>query len=250
MKGVVLAGGLGSRLYPLTYATNKHLLPVYDKPMIFYPINTLVQAGITEVMVVTGGPHAGDFIRVLKNGKELGLSHLEYAFQEHEGGIAQALSLCEDFADGGNIAVILGDNTTDADISEDVRTFTQGAKVFLRRVPDPSRFGVPVFDPHDPTRIIAIEEKPAQPKSPYAVTGLYLYDPRVFDFIRRIKPSGRGELEITDVNNLYIAIGQLQWAELKGFWSDAGTFDSLFRTNAYWAQKITGRSLEELAHFS
>jgi len=176
MKGVVLAGGLGSRLYPLTHATNKHLLPVYDKPMVFYPINTLVQAGINEVLIVTGGPHAGDFIAVLRNGKDLGLKHLEYAYQANEGGIADALSLCEDFADGGDIAVILGDNTTDADISEAVRTFTGGARVFLREVPDPERFGVPVFDPQDPSRIIAIEEKPAQPRSHYAVTGLYLYD--------------------------------------------------------------------------
>jgi len=245
MKGVVLAGGLGTRLYPLTHATNKHLLPVYDKPMIFYPIATLVQAGITEIMVVTGGPYAGDFIRVLKNGKELGVTHLEYAYQEHEGGIADALSLCEDFADGGNIAVILGDNTTDADISEAVAGFQKGAMVFLRRVPDPERFGVPVFDPQDPSKIIAIEEKPSQPKSRYAVTGLYLYDARVFDFIRQITPSERGELEITDINNKYIQLGELQWRELEGFWSDAGTFDSLFRTNAYWAQKITGRSCEE-----
>lgn len=245
MKGVVLAGGLGSRLYPLTYATNKHLLPVFNKPMIFYPIQTLVQAGITEVMVVTGGPHAGDFIRVLKNGKELGLRHLEYAYQENEGGIAQALSLCEDFADGGHIAVILGDNTTDADISAAVQGFTGGALVFLRQVPDPERFGVPVFDPQDPSRIIAIEEKPAQPKSRYAVTGLYLYDHHVFDYIRRTKPSGRGELEITDVNNMYIAAGTLRWAKLEGFWSDAGTFESLFRANAYWAQKVTGIACED-----
>jgi len=245
MKGVVLAGGLGSRLYPLTYATNKHLLPVFNKPMIFYPINTLVQAGITEVMVVTGGPHAGDFIRVLKNGKELGLKHLEYAYQENEGGIAQALSLCEDFADGGPIAVILGDNTTDADISKAVQEFTGGALVFLRQVPDPERFGVPVFAPDDPSRIIAIEEKPAKPKSQYAVTGLYLYDHHVFDYIRRTKPSGRGELEITDVNNMYIAAGTLRWAKLEGFWSDAGTFESLFRANAYWAQKVTGIACED-----
>lgn len=250
MKGVILAGGLGVRLYPLTHATNKHLLPVYDKPMVFYPIRTLVQAGITEIMVVTGGPHAGDFIRVLKNGKEWGITHLEYAYQEHEGGIAQALGLCEDFADGGNIAVILGDNTTDADIAPAVRSFREGAMVFLREVPDPERFGVPVFDPQDASKIIAIEEKPAQPKSRYAVTGLYLYDNRVFDFIRRIKPSGRGELEITDVNNMYIEIGQLRWTKLEGFWSDAGTFESLFRTNAYWAQKATGRPLQELVYHS
>lgn len=245
MKGVILAGGLGSRLYPLTFATNKHLLPVYDKPMVYYPINTLVKAGITEVIVVTGGPHAGDFIRVLKNGKELGLRHLEYAYQENEGGIAQALSLCEDFADNNPIAVILGDNTTDADISASVAEFEQGAMVFLRPVPDPQRFGVPVFDPSNPTRITAIEEKPANPKSQYAVTGLYLYDSRVFEYIRRTKPSGRGELEITDVNNLYIEAGQLRWAELVGFWSDAGTFESLFRSSYYWAQKAGWRSTTE-----
>jgi len=249
MKGIVLAGGLGSRLYPLTYATNKHLLPVYDRPMIFYPIQTLVQAGITEVIVVTGGPHAGDFVRVLKNGKELGLKHLEYAYQEHEGGIAQALGLCEDFADGGDIAVILGDNTTDASIAEAVHSFREGAMVVLRQVPDPERFGVPVFDPADPRRIIAIEEKPAQPKSNYAVTGLYLYDHRVFDFISQAKPSARGELEITDVNNMYIQAGQLVWAELKGFWSDAGTFESLFRSGAYWAQKVSGRPCEDFTRY-
>lgn len=249
MKGVVLAGGLGTRLYPLTYATNKHLLPVYDKPMIFYPISTLVQAGITDILIVTGGPHAGDFIRVLKNGKELGVKHLEFAYQEHEGGIADALSLCEDFADNGPIAVILGDNTTDADIAPAVRDFQNGAMVFLRKVPDPERFGVPVFDPKEPSRIIAIEEKPAHPKSGYAVTGLYLYDSRVFDFIREISPSARGELEITDVNNRYIQEGKLRWAELKGFWSDAGTFESLFRSNAYWAQKATGRACEDFARY-
>ena len=237
MKGVVLAGGLGTRLYPLTYATNKHLLPVYNKPMVFYPIETLVQAGIRDVIVVTGGPHAGHFIRVLKNGKELGLRHLEFAYQENEGGIADALSLCEDFADGEPITVILGDNTTDANIAPAVQSFTGGAMVFLKKVPDPERFGVPVFAPDDPTRIIAIEEKPTMPKSPYAVTGLYIYDRRVFEYIHTIRPSGRGELEITDVNNCYIRDGQLRWAELDGFWSDAGTFESLFRSNAYWAQK-------------
>lgn len=250
MKGVILAGGLGSRLYPLTYATNKHLLPVYDKPMVFYPIRTLVQAGITEVLIVTGGPHAGDFVAVLRNGKDLGLRQLAYAYQENEGGIAAALSLCEDFADGENIAVILGDNTTDADIGEAVRGFAAGARVFLREVPDPHRFGVPVFDPRDPGRIIAIEEKPAQPKSNYAVTGLYLYDGKVFEYIKTLKPSARGELEITDVNNAYITAGSLSWAELKGFWSDAGTFESLFRSSVFWAQKSTGRAAEDFAHYS
>lgn len=249
MKGVVLAGGLGTRLYPLTYATNKHLLPVYDQPMVFYPIRTLVQAGITEVIVVTGGPHAGDFIRVLKNGKELGLKHLEYAYQEHEGGIAEALGLCEDFSDGEDIAVILGDNTTDADISEVVKSFSGGAVVFLREVPDPERFGVPIFDPSDSSKIVGIEEKPRQPASMYAVTGLYLYDHHVFEYIRRTKPSGRGELEITDVNNMYVEAGTLRWSRLDGFWSDAGTFESLFRSSAYWAQRVTGCACEDFTHF-
>jgi len=247
MKGVVLAGGLGTRLYPLTHATNKHLLPIYDKPMVYYPIRTLVEAGVTEIIIVTGGPFAGHFMGVLKNGKQLGVTHLEYAYQENEGGIAQALSLCDDFADGGPIAVILGDNTTDASISDAVQSFSEGAMVFLRQVPDPERFGVPVFDPRDPHRIIAIEEKPADPKSDFAVTGLYLYDASVFDFIRSIEPSARGELEITDVNNRYIQEGQLHWSELDGFWSDAGTFQSLFRSSAYWAQKRTGMACEDFA---
>lgn len=236
MKGVVLAGGLGTRLFPLTYATNKHLLPVYDKPMVYYPIETLVRAGIKEVIVVTGGPHAGHFLRVLKTGSELGLKHLAYTFQEKEGGIAEALSLCEDFADGGPVTVILGDNTTDADISKAVSTFETGARIFLKRVPDPKRFGVPVFDPKDKKKIIKIEEKPNKPKSNYAVTGLYIYDNRVFDLIRKCRPSGRGELEITDVNNFYIKEKSMDWAILSGFWSDAGTFDSLFKSSAFWAR--------------
>jgi len=237
MKGVVLAGGLGTRLYPLTFATNKHLLPVFDKPMVFYPIQTLVKAGIKEVLVITGGPHAGDFLRVLKNGKELGVKHLEYAYQEGEGGIAQALSLAEDFADGGPVTVILGDNTTDADIRPAVERFKEGAVVFLKKVPDPQRFGVPVFSKKDPKKIIRIKEKPKKPKSSYAVTGLYIYDNRVFDFIRKCKPSARGELEITDVNNFYIKEGKLKWEELKGWWLDAGTFETLFLANKYWAAK-------------
>ncbi len=235
MKGIILAGGLGSRLYPLTHATNKHLLPVFDRPMIYYPIQTLVNAGVTEVMVVTGGPHAGHFLGVLRNGTGVGLTHLEYAYQEAEGGIAQALALCEDFADGGSIAVILGDNTTDADIGPAAKSFEKGARLFLKPVPDPHRFGVPVFDSEK--RIIKIEEKPKNPKSNYAVTGLYMYDNLVFDFINECKPSGRGELEITDVNNLYVQNGNLDYVELDGFWSDAGTFESLYRTNKFWAEK-------------
>ncbi len=236
MKGVVLAGGLGTRLYPLTYATNKHLLPVYNKPMVFYPIETLVRAGIEEILVVTGGPHAGHFLRVLKNGKEIGVDHLEYVFQEKpDGGIADALSLAEDFADGKPITVILGDNTTDAKIKKHVESFDGGAMIFLKKVPDPERFGVPEFD--NKNNIIKIEEKPKIPKSAYAVTGVYIYDKNVFEIIKKLKPSKRGQLEITDVNNTYIKRGKLRWSELKGFWTDAGTYASLFKANKYWALK-------------
>jgi len=237
MKGVILAGGLGTRLYPLTYATNKHLLPVFDKPMIYYPIQTLVKAGIDEIMIVTGGPHAGHFVSVLRNGKHLGIKHLEFAYQENEGGIADALKLAEDFSGGENITVILGDNTTDADISGPINNFKEGAMVFLKKVPDPKRYGVPAFDQKDPTKIIRIDEKPENPASNYSVIGLYIYDPKVFDYIRTNKPSKRGEMEITDVNNRYIKNSSLHWAELEGFWSDAGTFKSLYLANRFWAEK-------------
>lgn len=238
MKGVILAGGLGTRLYPLTHATNKHLLPVYDKPMIFYPIETLVKAGIKEILVVTSGPHVGHFLGVLKNGKELGLAHLEYAYQEKpDGGIADALSLAEDFADKEDIAVILGDNTTDANISKEVKNFKDGALIFLKEVEDAKRFGVAVFDENNSDKIISIEEKPKEPKSSMAVTGLYIYDGNVFNYIRNIKPSQRGELEISDVNNEYIKNGKLGWAKLNGYWSDAGTFRSLYNASRYWAEK-------------
>ena len=238
MKGVILAGGLGTRLNPLTSVTNKHLLPVYDRPMIYYPINTLVSAGITDILIVTSGPHVGHFLGVLKNGKELGVSHIEYAYQEKpNGGIADALSLAESFADNGSIAVILGDNTTDADISEDVKNFSNGALLFLKKVPDPQRFGVPEFDSEDPEKVVNIIEKPENPPNNYAVSGLYLYDNKVFDYIKNIEPSERGELEITDVNNCYVNDNNLKWTELKGYWTDAGTFDSLYRANQYWAEK-------------
>lgn len=238
MKGVILAGGLGTRLYPLTKVTNKHLLPVYNKPMIFYPINTLVKAGITDILVVTGGPHCGHFMSILKNGYELGLSHLEYAYQEEEGGIAHALSLAENFAEGDSITVILGDNTSDSDISKPVRDFSQGALIFLKEVTDPERFGIVTFDLQDSSKITKITEKPQNPDSKMAVTGVYVYDNQVFDFIKQIKPSDRGELEITDVNNKYIEKGQLAWSELKGYWWDAGTFDTLLEANNYWAKKV------------
>ncbi len=238
MKGVVLAGGLGTRLTPLTLITNKHLLPIYNQPMVFYPIQTLVRAGIREVMVVTSGPHSGHFIQVLKNGKEFGLDHLEYGYQNNPvGGIADALSICEDFADRGSLMVILGDNTTDANIGPAVHRFKEGAMIFLKKVPNLRGLGVPVFDKKNQKKIIMIEEKPKKPKSPYAVTGLYIYDNKVFDYIRRCKPSKRGQLEITEVNNFYIKAGMMRWEELKGFWSDAGTFESLLKASQYWAKK-------------
>lgn len=237
MKGVILAGGKGSRLYPLTHITNKHLLPVYDRPMIFYPINTLVNAGIDEILIVVGGQHAGHFLPVLKNGYELGVKHLEFAYQAEEGGIAQALALAENFSDGGSIAVILGDNTTDADISGYVKDFRRGAMVFLKKVPDPERFGVATLDSEDLTKVVKITEKPKKPDSNLAVTGLYIYDSQVFEFIKKIKPSKRGELEITDVNNFYIRSGQMIANELTGYWRDAGTFDTLLEANNYWANK-------------
>jgi len=247
MKGVVLAGGLATRLYPLTFATNKHLLPIYDKPMIYYPIQTLIRAGITEVLVIVSGPHAGHFIQVLKNGKEFGLTHLEFAYQENpKGGIADALSLAEDFSDGKSVTVILGDNTTDADISPAVKNFKNGALIFLKKVPDPARFGVPRFDEKNPKKIVEIIEKPKNPPSNYAVTGLYIYDNNVFNYIKKCDPNfaGRGELEITQVNNFYIETGTLSWAELDGYWLDAGTFDTLLLANLYWAKKKNSKALE------
>jgi len=211
---------------------------VYDRPMIFYPIETLVKAGITDILIVTSGPHVGDFLGVLKNGKELGVNHLEYAYQEKpDGGIADALSIAKDFAGKDNITVILGDNTTDADISADVKNFSQGAVIFLKKVPDPERFGIAVFDQNDPQKVVRIDEKPKNPESDMAVTGLYIYDNNVFDYIKDIQPSGRGELEITDVNNRYIKDSVLRWTEVKGYWSDAGTFESLFKASSYWANK-------------
>lgn len=238
MKGVILAGGLGTRLYPLTYATNKHLLPVYDRPMIFYPIQTLVRAGIKDVMIVTSGPHSGHFIQVLKNGKEFNLEHLEYGYQENpSGGISDALKVAEDFADGGPVAVILGDNTADADISKPVTSFKGGSVMFLKKVPDPERFGVPVFDKKDKKRIVGIIEKPKNPPSSYASAGIYIFDGRCFQVAKKLKPSRRGQLEITDLQNYYIQEGTMQWHELKGFWRDAGTFDTLFEASAYWAKK-------------
>ena len=222
MKGVVLAGGTGSRLYPLTKITNKHLLPIYDKPMIYYPIQTLVNAGIEDIMIVTGGNNAGDFLRLLGNGREFGLKRLHYTYQERPGGIADALSLAEDFADGDKIVLILGDNIIEGNIRkavEDFRRQERGAKVLLKEVENPQSYGVAEIREG---RIIRIEEKPEHPKTNYAVIGIYMYDDRVFDIIRTLKPSARGELEITDVNNKYIEWGEMTYEFLEGWWADAG----------------------------
>jgi glucose-1-phosphate thymidylyltransferase len=229
MKGVVLAGGTGSRLYPLTKITNKHLLPIYDKPMIYYPLQTLVGAGITDIMVVTGGKHSGSFLQLLGNGKEFGLKHMNYTYQEGEGGIADALALAEHFADRQKLCVILGDNIIQGSIRPAVEDFMRqerGAKILLKEVHDAERFGVAEIQGD---RIIGIEEKPKKPKSNYAVTGIYMFDETVFDKVRTLVPSGRGELEITDVNNAYIREGTMSFAHLEGWWTDAGTFDSLLR---------------------
>ena len=229
LKGVILAGGLGTRMYPLTKITNKHLLPVYCKPMIYYPIQTLVDAGIKDILIVTGGMHAGEFLRLLGDGKEFGLTHINYTYQEGEGGIAQALGLARHFADKDRIVVILGDNIVEKSIKKHVDAFRKqprGARILLKEVSDPQRFGVAGFTGK---KLTSIEEKPSKPKSKYAVTGIYMYDNRVFEIVKTLKPSKRGELEITDVNNAYMKMGDLEHSVMDGWWTDAGTFDSLLR---------------------
>jgi glucose-1-phosphate thymidylyltransferase len=246
MKGIVLAGGIGSRLYPLTRVTNKHLLPVYDKPMIFYPLQTLVDAGIRDILIVTGGQNAGDFLRLLQNGKEFGLQQLSFAYQEGEGGIADALRLAEPWAKGDKICVVLGDNIIESEVRDAAKNFEKqdkGAMVMLKEVPDPERFGVPVIENG---RIIRIEEKPKKPLSSFAVIGIYFYDGTVFDRIRDLKPSGRGEYEITDINNSYIAEGTLRHTLLEGWWTDAGTFESLWHASNMVREKVL-RSAQEPA---
>lgn len=245
MKGVVLAGGTGSRLFPLTKITNKHLLPIFDKPMIYYPIETLVEAGIHEILIVTGGRNAGDFLRLLGNGKQFG-AHLNYTYQEGEGGIAEALGLAEHFAHGDSICVILGDNiieTTIRHAAEDFQRQGAGAKILLKEVPDAERFGVAevIGD-----RIVGIEEKPVKPRSNFAVTGIYMYDASVFDKIKTLVPSSRGELEITDVNNAYISEGTMSFSYLEGWWTDAGTFDSLLRAANLVSDKVHATKKPEI----
>lgn len=237
LKGVILAGGLGKRLHPLTKITNKHLLPVYCKPMIYYPIQTLVDAGIEDILIVTGGMHAGEFLRLLGDGAEFGLRHINYTYQEGEGGIADALRLAEYFADNDRIVVMLGDNIIEKSIKRSVDKFVsqpRGAKILIKKVADPERFGVAELRKD---KIVSIEEKPKKPKSDYAVTGIYMYDNQVFDMIKSLKPSKRGELEITDVNNAYIKKSELSYNILDGWWTDAGTFESLLRANNLVAKK-------------
>ena len=236
MKGVILAGGLGKRMWPLTKITNKHLLPVFDKPMIYFPIQCLVNAGIQDIMLVTGGNDSGDFLTLLGNGREFGLKELHYTYQEGEGRIADALKLAEDFADGDKVVVILGDNIIEKDIRRGVANFftqARGARIYLKEVSDPERFGVPVIENE---RIVRVEEKPSKPRSNYAVIGIYMYDPQVFELIRGLSPSARGELEITDVNNMYIEQGTLEYEVLDGWWTDAGTFDSLYHATRLVAE--------------
>ncbi len=239
MKGIILAGGLGSRLFPLTKITNKHLLPVYDRPMIYYPIRTLIEAGINDIMLVTGGNYAGDFLQLLGNGKEFGLHEIHYAYQEGEGGIADALKLAEPFVAGDRCVIVLGDNILEKSIKPSVEKFkTQrsGARILLKEVPDPERFGVPRFD--SAGKIARIEEKPKDPGSNFAVTGVYMYDARVWEILPKLKPSGRGELEITDVNNAYLDRGELEYDTLEGWWTDAGTFESLLRASNLVAKTV------------
>ena len=236
MKGIILAGGLGTRLYPLSKITNKHLLPVYDKPMIYYPLQTLINAGIEDIMIVTGGNNAGDFLRLLGNGKEFGLKDISYTYQEGEGGIAEALGLCEHFADEESVIVMLGDNIIEGNIKKAAADFEKqkkGAKILLKEVQDPERFGVPQLRGN---KVIHIDEKPKKPKSKYAVIGIYMYDAAVFDIIKTLKPSARGELEITDVNNHYIGDGSMTYEILDGWWTDAGTFESLLRASTLVAE--------------
>ena len=237
LKGVVLAGGLGTRLYPITKVVNKHLLPIWDKPMIYYPIQTLVNAGITEILIVLGGNTAGEFIKLLGDGKELGIRSLYYAYQRGEGGIADALLLAEGFVGDDRSVVILGDNVIEGNIIGPVERFKRqrsGARILLKEVPDPQRFGVIEID--EAGKPIRIIEKPQNPPSNLAVTGIYMYDARVFDMIKTLKPSERGELEITDVNNMYIHLGEMEYDFIEGWWMDAGTFESLLQTSTLVAK--------------
>lgn len=242
MKGLIIAGGEGTRLRPLTYITNKSLLPVYNQPLLYYPLKTLINAGITEILIVSGKGHAGQILNLLGSGKDMGV-RLAYEVQEQPGGIAQVIGMAEDFADGEKIMAILGDNVyEDVELikkaAEDFAAQPEGAKIFLKEVSDPERFGVAEIDGE---KIIGIEEKPKEPKSNWAVTGLYMFDHTVFDIVRNLKPSARGELEVTDVNNAYIERGTMGYQKLEGDWIDAGTFDSLLKASNLAKEKLQGR---------
>ncbi len=242
MKGVVLAGGLGKRLEPLTRVTNKHLLPVYNQPMIYYPVKTLISAGIREILIVTGGNNAGDFLRLLGNGEDFGIKAIQYVYQKGERGIADALKLAENFVGREKFIVILGDNVLDQSIKPYADQFNrqnEGARILIKKVPNPERFGVVQLKDK---KIISIVEKPKRPLSDYIVTGVYMYDHQVFDFIRQLKPSARGEFEITDVNNMYLEKHQLHYNVLKGSWTDCGIFDSLYRANVIMAKQHFGEN--------
>jgi glucose-1-phosphate thymidylyltransferase len=246
MKGVILAGGMGTRLLPITKVTNKHLMPVYDKPMVYYPLQILVQAGIDDILIVTGGEYAGDFLRLLANGKEFGLKRLNYAYQEGSGGIADALSLAEDFADGERICVILGDNIIEGNIKKAASEYIKqpsGARIFLKEVEDPKRFGVATIEGD---KVVKIVEKPKQPETNLAVIGIYMYDSAVFELISGLSPSARGELEISDVNNLYIERGDMAYSMLDGWWTDAGTFPTLLRASNLVAE--TGANRDDITN--
>ncbi len=246
MKGVILAGGMGTRLLPITKVTNKHLMPVYDKPMVYYPLQTLVQAGIDDILIVTGGDYAGDFLRLLANGKEFGLKRLNYAYQEGSGGIADALSLAEDFSDGERICVILGDNIIEGNIKKAAAEYAKqpsGARIFLKEVEDPKRFGVATIEGD---KVVKIVEKPKEPETNLAVIGIYMYDSDVFEFISGLSPSARGELEISDVNNLYIDRGDMAYSMLDGWWTDAGTFPTLLRASNLVAE--TGANRDDITN--
>lgn len=231
MKGVILAGGLGTRLMPMTAVMNKHLLPVYDRPMIFYPVQTLIRSGIDEILIVTGGDHGGAFMKLLGDGSAVGARRLYYAYQDGERGIADALARAEDFAAGSPVCVLLGDNIFERDLGRQLARFREephGARVLLKEVPDPERFGVAEIDGD---RVVRIVEKPTAPTSYYAVVGAYFYDHRVFQIVDGLEPSERGELEITDVNNHYLARGELGYDFVEGWWTDAGTPESLLNVS-------------------
>ncbi|MEN9327203.1 MAG: glucose-phosphate thymidylyltransferase, glucose-phosphate thymidylyltransferase [Candidatus Parcubacteria bacterium] len=234
MKGIILAGGKATRLRPLTKITSKQLLPVYNKPMIFYPIETLVKSGITEILIIMAPEYAGHFLNLLGSGRDFG-AKFSYEIQEEPRGLADAFRIGKSFIGNDNVTMILGDNIFDHDFTQSIQSFKSGAKIFAKKVDDPQRFGVVEFDANN--KVLSIVEKPADPKSNYAAVGIYIYDNKVVEFARDLQPSPRGEIEITDINNMYLKKEELQVDIIDGIWEDAGTFDSLLAANLYWAKK-------------